>query len=168
MKIAVIAAVFLLDQLTKSLAVQYLSGRLSPVVIIPRFLDLRYAMNLGAAFSLLQDRTLFLSLFTLVAIVSIFWLALNAPPHNKWLQYGYSLILGGAIGNLADRVFRGSGFLRGHVVDFIDAHWKDLHWPTFNIADSAITVGVGCVLLALLFVKASEPVDGQANFDESP
>ncbi|MBX5490332.1 MAG: signal peptidase II [Chloroflexi bacterium] len=134
------AAVFGLDQVTKALAVAYLE----PVGSIPLvgFLRLTYVENRGAAFGVLQNQTLF---FIVVGVAVVAGLLASyrylhtVPP---LLNVCLGLQLGGALGNLVDRV------RQGYVVDFFDLTW----WPVFNIADSAIVVGVGVMTYYLLFV----------------
>lgn len=166
MSVPVFAVVVVLDQATKWLASDGLStGR--RLVLIPNFLQLRYAENTGAAFSMFEGHPQPLAVFTLFAIVAIVWIARSVPRDQRWLRRGYSLIVGGAAGNLIDRVFRGEGWLDGHVVDFIDAHWfHRAHWPTFNIADSAICVGVALAALAFFIYPEQEEETGETDGSE--
>lgn len=134
--------VLVADQATKWLALAELVDR--SVLLIPGFFDLVLTHNLGAAFSLFADlpadwRIGFLVGVALVAMGIILSLLRGSP---GWLPAsGLGMILGGAIGNLIDRV------RWGWVVDFIHVHWYDHSFPIFNVADSAITVGVGLLLL---------------------
>ncbi|CAJ0803933.1 MAG: lipoprotein signal peptidase [Ralstonia sp.] len=111
--------------------------------------DLVYVRNPGAAFSFLADaggwqRYLFMGLSLVVSV----WLAHVLRKRLSNMEaLAYSLILGGAAGNLADRIWR------GQVVDFLDLHWMQLHWPAFNLADVAITTGAGCLMLAVLMQR---------------
>jgi len=142
------AIVCLLDQLTKLWAIHVLgSGR--TITLIENFLQLAYATNQGGAAGLLHDHPLVLTLLSLVALLVIVWWARAVPSEEKLARIGFGAILGGAVGNMLDRFFRG-GFLVGtYVVDFIDAHWYyRVHWPTFNLADSAICVGIAIVIFA--------------------
>jgi signal peptidase II len=135
-------AIALLDQGTK----QLVEARLEYAQVIPvtAFFNLVHVWNSGAAFSLLADaggwqRWFFIALATGVSA----WLALALlKPRLPLEAAAYCLILGGALGNLADRVFR------GYVVDSLDFHWGGWHWPAFNFADVAITLGVGIFLAA--------------------
>jgi len=144
------ALVIGLDQLTKVWAESALSGG-PPIHLLPH-LDLRLAYNAGAAFSFLSDaggwqRWLFVVLAVGVTLVLLVWLA-RLSAREKVTAAGLSLVIGGALGNLIDRV------LYGHVIDFIDVYWDaSLHWPAFNVADSAITVGVALLLLASLVLR---------------
>jgi len=129
--------VVVLDQVTKGWADQALTYGL-PVEILPVF-DLRLAYNTGAAFSFLADaggwqRWLFSLLAGGVSIWLFLWLK-KLPKSALWLAIALALILGGALGNLYDRV------LLGHVIDFISVHYQQHYFPAFNIADSAITLG---------------------------
>ena len=140
--LALAVLVILLDQLTKLLIVgQYPLGWSQPVT---HFFNLVRVHNTGAAFSFLASasgwqRWFFTGLGG-VAAVLIVWM-LRSHPGQKLFGFALSLILGGAIGNVIDRL------MYGHVVDFLDVHWAGWHFPAFNLADSAITVGAGCLLL---------------------
>jgi len=136
-------AVLVLDQGSKWFADDLLGAR--DVVSLLPFLALRKAYNPGAAFSFLSDasgwqRWFFIGLALLVIGVLVAWLR-RLPRGESRLALALALILGGAAGNLIDRV------LYGHVIDFIDLYYRDWHFPTFNIADSAITLGAGLLLL---------------------
>lgn len=129
--------VIVFDQLTKILADQFLQYHQS-VELIPMF-NLTLMYNKGAAFSFLANaggwqRWFFLILTSAVSIFIYLWL--RKLKTHQILQYSaLALILGGAIGNLIDRA------IYGHVIDFLDVYYQQHHWPAFNIADSAITVG---------------------------
>lgn len=130
--------VLLLDQLTKVWAEAAL-GYGQPVALLP-FLDLTLVYNLGAAFSFLADaggwqRPFFIVLSSVVSLVLAVWIW-RLPPGARLLGSALALVLGGAVGNLVDRL------AYGHVIDFIDLHAGGWHWPAFNVADSAITCGV--------------------------
>ncbi len=135
--------VLILDQCTKLLADAMLSMHQS-VVLLP-FLALRKAYNYGAAFSFLGDasgwqRWFFIVLALGVMGVLVTWLR-RLPPGNTGARVALVLILGGAAGNVIDRL------VYGYVIDFIDVFYGSWHWPTFNIADSAISVGAFLLLL---------------------
>ena len=135
--------VLILDQCTKLLADAMLSMHQS-VVLLP-FLALRKAYNYGAAFSFLGDasgwqRWFFIVLAMVVIGILVAWLR-RLPPGNTTARLALVLILGGAVGNVIDRL------VYGYVIDFIDVFYGSWHWPTFNIADSAISVGVFLLLL---------------------
>ena len=146
MRYLVIAvAVIVLDQLSKQLIEHWLTPY-QPFTITP-FFNLTLMYNTGAAFSFLSDaggwqRWFFILLSSLVSLIIIGWLyKLSQHRDERWAALALSLILGGAIGNLIDRI------LFGKVIDFLYFYYQAFHWPTFNLADSAITVGA--VLLAI-------------------
>jgi signal peptidase II len=133
--LAVVGAVVVaVDMVTKLLAVELLAGR-APVELIPGVLDLRLTRNSGAAFSVAGGATVLLSIVAL-GVVLVIVRTVRRLRSPGW-AVALGLILGGAVGNLTDRIFRSPGPLRGHVVDWIYLS----HWPVFNVADSAITVG---------------------------
>jgi signal peptidase II len=132
--LAVAAAVVVVDQLTKVWAVSALSD--GPIRVIGSLLQFRLTRNPGGAFSLLTNLTPVLAVLAVVMVVYI--VRTTRRTADVVMAYSLALVLGGAVGNLVDRLVRSPGFLRGEVVDFI----KVPHWPTFNVADSAITVGV--------------------------
>lgn len=140
------AAVFVIDQVTKWLAVEYLAGR-PPVKIMPGF-DLQLAYNTGAAFGTLNDAGGWQNAFLIVvaALVSLFLVFSLRRLSRTQLQIAvsYSLILGGALGNVFDRL------RQGYVVDFIHWFYKSYSWPNFNIADSAICIGAALLILDLV------------------
>ncbi|MCG7873682.1 MAG: signal peptidase II [Candidatus Thiodiazotropha lotti] len=142
--------VILLDQLTKQMADRMLT-LYEPVYVWPIF-DLTLLYNKGAAFSFLSDqggwqRWFFTVLAIVVTTVLTIWLW-RLKQQEKWVAVSLSLIIGGAIGNVIDRI------LFGHVIDFLHFHYQQHYWPAFNIADSAITLGVGIMLYdALVLAK---------------
>lgn len=132
-------AVWLLDRLTKLWVEQTLAGR-PPLRVIPGVLDLRFTTNSGGAFSIGQSAPW---LFAGATIVVSLLIVATAWRHTSTLTcVALGLILGGALGNLTDRIARGPG-LTGRVIDFIDVHV----WPVFNVADSAVVIGA--ILLAV-------------------
>ena len=137
--LAVAAAVVVVDQLTKVWAVSSLSD--GPVPVIGSVLQFRLTRNPGGAFSLLTNLTPVLAV--LAVVMAVYIVRTTRRTADIVMAYSLALVLGGALGNLVDRLVRSPGFLRGEVVDFI----KVPHWPTFNIADSAITIGV--ILIAV-------------------
>lgn len=139
--LSVAAVVVVADQLTKWLALRTLDD--GPVVLIDGFLQFRLVRNSGGAFSLLPGAGSFIALAAVAAVVVILLTVHRISRNGEAVALG--LVLGGAVGNLIDRVARGAGFLDGEVVDFIDFDF----FPTFNVADSAITIGaILAVLLA--------------------
>lgn len=146
--------VVVLDQLTKALILSRF--RLSESVsVIDGFLNLVHVRNPGAAFSLLAGapgwfRGPFFVAVTLGAIMALLYVARRLDGHDRWLRVGLGGLLGGAVGNLIDRL------LYGEVIDFIDVHWGDHHWPAFNVADSSISLAVAVVLLHSVFSRAAQ------------
>lgn len=139
--------VFLADYLTKIAAVKILIDE--PIEIFGNFLKLQLVFNTGAAFSLATSATIFLSVFSMSAAAAILFFA-SRIDSLKW-SLGLGLVLGGIFGNLSDRIFREPGGLQGPVVDWISI----LSWPTFNIADSAVVIGV--LLIVNLIWKKVPP-----------
>lgn len=128
----------ILDQASK-LAVDGSMQLYQSIRIMPYF-NLTYVHNTGAAFSFLSEaggwqRWFFAGLALVISIVIAIWLA-RLKRHETLLAMALALVLGGAIGNLIDRL------IYGYVIDFLDVYYQDWHWPAFNIADSAITLGV--------------------------
>ena len=129
-----------------------------PVIVAP-FWQNRYTQNRGAAWGFLagageQFRVPFFYLVSIVAVVFIFSYYRKLLATQRYLQIALALVLGGALGNALDRI------IRGYVIDFIDWHWFDpnwlrpgLHWPTFNVADAGISVGLVLLLLEMLLAK---------------
>ncbi|KRW62842.1 signal peptidase II [Pseudomonas sp. TTU2014-080ASC] len=147
--------VFVIDQATKF----YFDNSLTmyqQIVIIPDYFSWTLAYNTGAAFSFLADaagwqRWFFAAIAVVVSVVLVVWLK-RLKPHETWLAVALALVLGGALGNLVDRV------IFGHVVDFILVHWQNKwYFPAFNIADTAITCGA--ILLALDMFKSEKSGD---------
>lgn len=139
--------VILLDQLTKQLAEATLTYA-EPLAIFPSF-NLTLLYNRGAAFSFLSDaggwqRWFFASVSVLASMALLFWLS-RLKPHQWHLALALSLVLGGALGNLIDRLWL------GHVVDFIQVYYRNFYWPAFNVADSAISVGAALLIWDGLF-----------------
>jgi signal peptidase II len=145
--------VVVLDQITKVLIRS--SFALHESVSVLPFLAITHLRNRGAAFGIMNDlpETIRMPLFVLilvVAFIAILTFVKKAEPRDRILITSLSLILGGAIGNSIDR------FRLGYVTDFIDFHWfgdPKYHWPPFNVADAAITIGVILILLQALFLK---------------
>jgi signal peptidase II len=140
--------VIVLDQGSKAVAVQMLTLH-EPVAVMPSF-NFFLTYNTGAAFSFLRGagdwtRWFFSVLALGVSAFIVVWLR-RLPGRQRWLACALSLILGGAVGNLVDRLFRESG----GVVDFIDVFYGTWHWPAFNLADSAISIGAVMLLVSAL------------------
>jgi signal peptidase II len=140
--LAVSALVLVLDQFTKVLILGYY--QLGDATRVSSFFNVVRAHNTGAAFSFLAQaggwqRWLFTGIGVL-AVVVIVWL-LRSHAGQRLFSFALALILGGAVGNVIDRV------MYGYVVDFLDFHWAGMHFPAFNVADSAITVGAALLIL---------------------
>ncbi len=134
--------VLVLDQITK-LAVAANMQLYQSIQVLP-FFNLTYVHNTGAAFSFLSEaggwqRWFFAVLAFVISVVITVWLA-RLKRHETLLAVSLALVLGGAVGNLIDRL------AYGYVIDFLDVYYQDWHWPAFNIADSAITIGVALMI----------------------
>lgn len=147
--VVLVVGVVALDQATKAWAVSALAEHSKH--IIGNTVELELGRNTGSAFSMFTG---FTPLLALVALGVAFVLARAARrSQDLWTVCALSLVLGGALGNLGDRIFRSPGFLHGAVVDFVRLGW----WPVFNVADSAITIGA--LLLVAFGWRASRPVE---------
>ncbi len=164
---ATVPLVVIADLVTKMLAVSYLRPLVAEshpsdwfVSVIDGFFRLKYAENAGAAWGLLRNaaptfRIPFFIIVSLLAIGLIVWFFRRIEPHKRLLPLAVSLVLGGAVGNLIDRV------RFGKVVDFVD--WfitiggEEKHWPTFNVADAAITVGVALLIIEMFIGDKQKP-----------
>jgi signal peptidase II len=150
----------ILDQGSK-LAISSSMQLYQSIQIMPYF-NLTYVHNTGAAFSFLSEaggwqRWFFAGLALVISAVIAVWLA-RLKPHETLLAVALSLVLGGAIGNLIDRL------AYGYVIDFLDVYYQTWHWPAFNIADSAITLGVILMLVESFgFWKPEEPEEDAAR-----
>jgi signal peptidase II len=140
--------IILLDQLTKALVLHFLP-LYSMMEVIPGFFNLVHARNTGAAFSFLAGANsawrqgLFVGLT--IAVVTILLFAYGKlRSDERWTRTAYALIIGGALGNLIDRL------RLGEVVDFLDCYFGSYHWPAFNVADSAITAGALMLVVSVL------------------
>ena len=133
--------ILLLDQFTKILVVGYYAPGDSTAVT--GFFNIVRVHNSGAAFSMLADaggwQRWFFTALGVLAAGFILWL-MRAHPGQRLFSLALACILGGAVGNVIDRL------LYGHVVDFLDFHWKTMHFAAFNVADSAITIGAACLI----------------------
>ncbi|MFZ4107607.1 MAG: signal peptidase II [Candidatus Planktophila sp.] len=126
-------SIWILDLATKAWAVSQLAHRGS-VKVVGSFFQLTFVRNSGAAFSFATGATLAFSIFSICVLIAITTFAPRITSRGWAVVLG--LVMGGVLGNLSDRIFREPGFLRGHVID-----WMQLpHWPIFNIADSAIVI----------------------------
>ena len=143
MMLGLAGIIVLLDQGTK-----YIVNQVQPhFQVIPGFFTLTYVKNTGAAFGILQGKQSLLTAVSVVAMGVLLFLLFYEREERKGLLYALALILGGTCGNFIDRV------RLGYVVDFLDFHIQQRHWPAFNIADSAISIGVGLLILLTLWER---------------
>jgi signal peptidase II len=149
------AAVVFLDQVSKAVVSSTLRMyEVKPV--IHGLLNLTLIHNTGAAFGLMSGqvspvRTFFFLAVSFLAMCVVLWMLLRLPAGQKVEQVALSLIFGGALGNVIDRI------RLGEVVDFIDVYYRSYHWPAFNVADSAISIGVALLIFRLVFAGEKTP-----------
>jgi signal peptidase II len=136
-----IGVLVLLDQLTKALAIHYLKQN-HPVAILPGFFNLCYVENQGAAWGILHGRQIFLVTFSLVTLGFLFWKRFSLFGQLRGGTFIFALLIAGILGNLIDRIWV------GHVVDFLDFHYQQRHFPAFNVADSAICIATFLMIFA--------------------
>jgi len=155
LKLASVAGlVIIIDQITKAVILSFIPLYRS-IAVVPRFFSLTHIQNPGGAFGFMSNQSssllniIFLFVVSL-AICLVFYFYINTPKKYNLLSTGFALIFGGAIGNMIDRI------RFGKVVDFLDFYIGDFHWPAFNVADSAISVGIVIFLFHLLFKKMPE------------
>jgi len=147
-------AIVALDQLTK-FAVNRTLPLHSSVTVIPGLVDFTHVRNTGAAFGILNAvefpfKTAIIAVIATAALIGVGVYAASLAHHQLVARIGLALIIGGAAGNLIDRIAAGS------VVDFVDVYWRNWHFWAFNVADSAITVGVAIMILDMLGVDRGE------------
>ncbi len=145
------ASIVVLDQVTKHL-IDSGMRLYDSLPVIDGFFNITYVRNPGAAFSLLANanptfRAIFFICVTVAAVVLILYYLRLSKMKSMWLIAALSLILGGAVGNLIDRV------RFGEVIDFLDVYVGTFHWPAFNVADSAICVGAALLLIGMIAKK---------------
>lgn len=143
------------DQLTKAWVTSSL-GLGQSVPLISGFLHFTLVRNTGMAFGLLSSseipfKAVLVTLLSVAAMGAVTYYALKTPQQEKWTRIGLTLILGGALGNIIDRI------RLGYVVDFVDVFYGSSHWPAFNVADSCICIGVGLLLLDGFRHRSVEP-----------
>lgn len=161
LRYAIAAIVVVLDQITKVIADRSLE--LYEQIVITPFFNITLAYNRGAAFSFLNDaggwqRWFFTIVSAVVSTVLVVWLY-RMSQRERWLSLSIALILGGAVGNLIDRI------IYGHVVDFIQVHYAGSYFPSFNIADAAISCGT-VVLLVLMFFDRHHDTETSEQTDD--
>lgn len=152
MSIIILLSIILLtlDQISKILVIKLLSFK-EPITIIKNFFYLTYIQNKGAAFSILTGERILLILISIIIIIYLINYIKKNKPQTKLDYISISLVIGGALGNLIDRIIRGS------VVDFLDFHIFSYNFPVFNLADTFITIGV---ILLIINLNRKEQKDG--------
>ena len=155
LELMVVALIAVLDQLTKRLVVAEME-LYETIPVVPGLLNLTHIRNSGVAFGLFNTaefdyKPVVMALVALGALVGVGIYASQLPVSHRWARGGLALILGGAAGNLLDRA------RQGYVVDFVDAHWRGWHFWAFNVADAAISVGVGLLIIDLFRPVAALP-----------
>lgn len=162
-KLALITFIILvLDQATK-LYVDASFRLHETVPVIRGFFHLTYVRNKGAAFGILADSSIRIPFFitvSIVALLGILWYIKHIKDQQKLALVSLSLIFSGALGNLIDRV------RLGEVIDFLDVFWQTHHWPAFNVADSAITVGVTLLFIEMWLEERNKAAGAPANKSE--
>jgi len=133
----------IIDQIIKF----YLSSKMilnQSTILIKNFLNINYVRNTGAAFSLFRDRTWLLIIIGIIAVISLMIYINKLGDLNDYDMFSYSLLLGGILGNLIDRI------IHGYVIDYISLNIFGYHFPVFNFADVCIVVGVGLILISMI------------------
>jgi signal peptidase II len=156
---AVAGVVVVLDQLTKWWALEALTDP-TRIIDLVWTLRLRVIYNTGTAFSLTSDSGPIVSVIALVVVAFLLWS--GRSQRSPWVLASYGLVVGGTFGNMVDRLFRdgNDGLLGGAVIDFVDLQW----FPVFNLADAALTIGIGVLLAVGFFTDAlDEPAEGETG-----
>ena len=140
--------VLILDQISKLIVIASL-GPHQTLTVIPGFFNIVLVKNKGMAFGIFSQISSMLFYYlllsvTIIAVAAVFFFFFTLKENQGWMALGLSLILGGALGNLADRA------RLGYVIDFLDFVLKNYHWHTFNVADSAVTAGAFCILIEMM------------------
>jgi signal peptidase II len=148
--LSIAAVVLILDQATKWY-IRHTVSLYESIAVIDSIFHITYVRNSGGAFGLLagSNQALRLPFFLLVSVIAVgvlLFFVRRVEPGHRWLLFALGAILGGALGNLVDRMASGA------VTDFLDFHWHGYHWPAFNVADSCITTGMVILLLYSLLV----------------
>ena len=150
--------VFLFDILSKIVVINYLQLEES-IKIIDKFLYLTYVRNEGAAWSILSNNAFLVLGISIIIIMGIIWYIKKNKIDNKWEKVAYSLILGGAIGNLFDRI------IYGYVIDFIDIKIFGYNYPIFNLADVFIVIGV--ILLIIYSWRNNNGINSKRQWNQN-
>jgi signal peptidase II len=132
------------------------------IIVVPGFFSIVHYHNPGGAFGVFADtessfRHVFFMGVSILALGLVFYFYRSTPKTHRFLSTGFALIFAGAIGNLIDR------FWLGQVIDFLDVYVNGWHWPAFNVADSAITIGIGIFVFHLLFGKMPDEIMGKGS-----
>jgi len=148
--------VVVLDQVTKFVIYHGLP-LYDEIVVVPHFFSIVHYHNPGGAFGIFAGtengfRHIFFLVVSIMALGLVFYFYRSTPKTHRFLSTGFALIFGGAIGNLVDR------FRFGQVIDFLDVYVNGWHWPAFNVADSAITIGISIFVYHLLFGKMPDAI----------
>lgn len=144
MLILIIIFGLIIDRLTKIWAINVLSG-VSEITIIKNFFSFLYIENKGAAFGIFQNKTVFLTIITVIIMIGIVYYIVRYKPSNIFVNVALSLIISGALGNLIDRIYY------RYVVDFISLHYKEVYYfPVFNVADIMVVLGTIILVFCLL------------------
>jgi signal peptidase II len=152
--LTVAAIVLALDQVTKWY-IRHSVGLYESIVVLDSFFHITHVRNTGGAFSLFASapsglRLPFFIGVSVVAVIALLVFVSRVDPRQRLLLFGLGAILGGALGNLVDRM------TSGEVTDFLDFHWRGWYWPAFNVADSFITIGVVILVAHSLFARENE------------
>ncbi len=158
--------VLVVDQLSKFVIYHWLP-LYDEITVIPGFFSIVHYQNPGGAFGIFADtqhafRHIFFMGVSVLALGLVFYFYRSTPRTHRFLSTGFALIFGGAVGNMVDR------FRLGQVVDFLDVYVNGWHWPAFNVADSAITIGIGIFVFHLLFGKMPEEIIGRDHGKKAP
>jgi len=146
--LAAMAAIIVLDQAAKGLIRTNDPGWKKE--IIPDFFNLYYVNNTGVAFGLFSGYSRLFGILAAVAVIVLFFMFMTTPRTDTARRWAFTFLIGGAMGNLVDRLFR------GHVTDFLDFQIRGYHWPAFNVADMAVCLGVG-IFIVKIFTEKEEP-----------
>jgi signal peptidase II len=162
-------AVFILDQFSKWI-IQSSMELYASIQVLGNFFRITFVENPGMAFGLQMGNNMFFTVFAVLASFAIVYYLMQLPANQRWARWALALILGGAMGNLSDRL------LRGKVIDFLDFEFFNIHipafkilfldfpgyeldrWPVFNVADMAVTVGMFMLLMFIIFEKDENEV----------
>ncbi|MFQ5454769.1 MAG: signal peptidase II [Nitrospirota bacterium] len=144
-------SIILLDQVTKSI-IHNKMRLYETIIVIDNFFNLTYVRNPGGAFSIFAEtserfRFIFFISASIIALILLVIFFIKTEADDKLTSASLSLIFGGAVGNLIDRI------ISGEVIDFLDFYLKGYHWPSFNIADSSITIGVSLLMLNIMLKR---------------